>query len=114
MTFKRWDVISVPFPFVEGYESKRRPALVISTDDFHKAHDACFSAMITTARNMRDMRDGDVKVIDLAKAGLPAPCVVRLSRLATFEASNQIRRIGSLGTGERRAVSGRLKRWLGV
>ena len=34
MTFRRWDVVSVPFPFVEGHASKRRPALVVSTDLF--------------------------------------------------------------------------------
>lgn len=109
--FNRWDVVSVPFPFVEGYETKRRPILVVSTDDFHRAYRACFGAMITTARAMRDVRPDDIVIADLAKTGLPQPCVVRLARLATFEWTNQVRRIGTVAARERHAVGGLLKRW---
>lgn len=112
MTFKRWDVVAVPFPFIEGYEAKRRPALVVSTDDFHRSHDACFAAMITTARNMQDVRADDIEIRDLSKTGLRQACVIRLARLTSLDESPQIRRIGTLGTQERRAVSGLLKRWL--
>lgn len=112
MTFKRWDVVAVPFPYVEGYETKRRPALVVSTDQFHRDQDACYGAMITTARNMTDTRDGDIEIQDLARAGLSTPCVIRLARLSTFEMANGIRRVGSLSRAERRAVTALLKRWL--
>lgn len=114
MTFSRWDVISVPFPFVEGHATKRRPALVVSTDAFHQAHDACFGAMITTARNLRDVRPDDIEIADLASAALPRPCVIRLARLATFEWSDSIWRVGTLNPRERPAVAALLKRWLGV
>ena len=112
MTFKRWDIVSVPFPFIEGYEAKRRPALVVSTDEFHRVYDACFAAMVTTARNMQDVRAGDVEIVDLPKAGLRQRCVVRLARLTTFDANAQVRRIGTLGAQERRAIGALLKRWL--
>jgi mRNA interferase MazF len=114
VTFRRWDVVSVPFPFVEGHASKRRPALVVSTDAFHRAHRACFGAMITTARHMRDLRQDDIAIEDLARAGLPRPCVIRLARLATFEWSDQIRRAGKLHTRERGAVEALLRRWFGT
>ena len=114
MTFRRWDVVSVPFPFVEGHASKRRPALVVSTDAFHRAHRACFGAMITTARHMRDLRQDDIAIEDLARAGLPRPCVIRLARLATFEWSDQIRRAGKLHARERGAVEALLRRWFGT
>ena len=113
MTFKRWDVIAVPFPYVEGYETKRRPALVVSTEAFHQQQRACYGAMITTARNMSEVQDGDIEIRDLDRAGLSSPCVVRPARLTTFEVDIGIRRVGSLGSGERRAVSALLKRWLG-
>ena len=114
MTFRRWDVLSVPFPFVEGHASKRRPALVVSTDAFHRAHRACFAAMITTARHMQDLRPDDIEIADLVGAGLPRPCVIRLARLATLEWGDQIRRIGALHRRERPAVATLLQRWLGV
>jgi mRNA interferase MazF len=114
VTFKRWDVISVPFPFIEGYEAKRRPVLVVSTEDYHGIYQACFGAMITTARNMQDLWQDDIEIKDLPKAGLRQPCVIRLARLTTFEASGQVRKIGAIGAQERRTVSGLLKRWFGV
>jgi mRNA interferase MazF len=114
VTFRRWDVLSVPFPFVERHASKRRPALVVSTDTFHRAHRACFGAMITTARHMQDLRPDDIEIGDLAKAGLPRPCVIRLARVATFEWGDQIRRVGTLHRPERHAIETLLQRWLGV
>lgn len=114
MTFRRWDIVSVPFPFVEVHATKRRPALVVSSDAFHRAHHACFGAMITTARQMRDVRPNDIAIRDLAKAGLPQPCVIRLARLATLEWGDHVRRVGSLDRRERAAVETLLEQWLSV
>lgn len=114
MIFRRWDILSAPFPFVEGYEVKRRPVLVVSTDDLHARHKSAFAAMITTARGMTDVRPDDVEVRGLASAGLPQACVVRLASLITLKPSADMRRLGTLGSQERRAVTGLLKRWLGA
>jgi mRNA interferase MazF len=114
VTFRRWDVISVPFPFVEGHATKRRPALVVSTDALHHAHRACFGAMITTARHMQDVRPDDIEIADLPSAGLRQACVIRLARLATFESGDHIRRIGTLHRRERPTVAALLQRWLGL
>lgn len=114
MTFERWDIVSVPFPFVEAHATKRRPALVVSTAAFHRAHRAFFGAMITTARHMRDLRPDDIEIEDLARAGLPRPCVIRLARLATFEWSDRIRRAGTLHGRERSAIEALLQRCFGT
>jgi mRNA interferase MazF len=114
VTFRRWDVISVPFPFVEGHAVKRRPALVVSTDAFPRTHRACFGAMVTTARHMRNLRPDDIAIEDLGAAGLARPCVIRVARLATFEFGDQIRRVGALHRRERQAVATLLQRWFGV
>ena len=73
VTFRRWDIVSVPFPFIEGHATKRRPALVVSTGAFHRAHRTCFGAMITTARHMQDVRRDDIEIADLDAAGLHSP-----------------------------------------
>ena len=114
MTFRRWDVISAPFPFIEGYEAKRRPVLVVSTDDLHARHDCCFAAMVTTARSMVDIRPDDIEIQDLAAAGLPERCVVRLTSVMTIRSRPDIRRHGTLAARDRRAVGGLVKRWFGV
>ncbi len=114
MTFRRWDIISVPFPFIEGHATKRRPALVVSTDAFHRAHRTCFGAMITTARHMQDLRPDDIEIADLGAAGLRQPCVIRVARIATFEWGDQIRRVGKLHLRERQGVQTLLQRWFGI
>jgi mRNA interferase MazF len=114
VTFRRWDVVSVPFPFIEGHATKRRPALVVSTDAFHRAHRACFGAMITTARHMQDVRPDDIPIVNVADAGLPQPSVIRLARLTTFEWGDQIRRVGTLHRRDRQAVETLLQRWFGI
>jgi mRNA-degrading endonuclease toxin of MazEF toxin-antitoxin module len=50
VTYKKWDVIAVPFPFVEGTEAKRRPALIVSSDALHAPHRVYWAMMITTAK----------------------------------------------------------------
>ena len=48
MTFKPWDVVVVPFPFVDKKVSKPRPALVLSDIDFN-IKGLVILSMITTA-----------------------------------------------------------------
>jgi hypothetical protein len=70
--------------------------------------------MITTARHMQDLRPDDIEIGDLGGAGLSRPCVIRLARLATFEWSDQVRRVGTLHRRERPAIARLLRRWLGI
>lgn len=109
MTFDRWDVVAVEYPFVESYETKRRPALVVSTEALHSRHSVYWLIMITTAK--AGVRADDVRIGDPAAAGLPEDCVIRVPRIATLGAAQITRRLGSLGTKERRAVAGLLKRF---
>ena len=41
--YERFDVVVVPFPFVDSPTTKPRPALVLSTRAFNAAHDASVS-----------------------------------------------------------------------
>jgi mRNA-degrading endonuclease toxin of MazEF toxin-antitoxin module len=109
---ERWDILSLPFPFVEGYEAKRRPGLVISTDALHKKHSLSFIAMITTARNMQDVRPDDIQIKNMDSTGLSVACVIRIARTHTIELTPSLRKIGTLGPSDRRAVTALMKSWL--
>lgn len=111
MTYKRWDVVAVPFPFVEGTETKKRPALIVSTDALHHNHRLYWAVMITTAK--AGLRADDIRIANPGGTGLPADCVVRPSRLATLGDGQIDRRIGTLAAKERNAVAATLKRYLG-
>ena len=110
-TYRRWDVVAVPYPFVEGTEAKRRPALIVSTDTLHERHGVYWAAMITTAS--AGTRIDDIPIMDLQVAGLPAECVIRLSRLATLGDAQISRRLGTLTARDRRSVLGLLKLFAG-
>lgn len=97
MTFERFDIVIVPFPFTDLPVTRRRPALVVSAATWNAATGHIVCAMITSAR--QSSWPLDVSVTDLAAAGLTAPCVVRM-KLFTIEASLVVRRAGALGKGD--------------
>jgi len=95
------DVVKVPFPYTDRATRQRRPALVVSGADLHRKHGLCWVLMITSAENRS--WEGDVKIKDLAHAGLPAPSVVRSAKIATIDARDG-ERLGRLSPGTFRAV----------
>tara|TARA_R110002094_G_scaffold51068_1_gene62665 strand:- start:15 stop:353 length:339 start_codon:yes stop_codon:yes gene_type:complete len=110
-TFEPGDLVVVPFPFTDSAASKRRPALVISTADFQQANAAVVLAMVTTAKHSR--WDGDVKLREWKSAGLPQVSVVRL-KLFTLDARFVLRKLGTLASKDRLAVSTNLKQFVGI
>lgn len=101
MGFEANDVIVVPFPFTDRNTSKRRPAVVISSAAFNAATEHVVAVMVTTAR--ASSWPSDIPISDLAAAGLPTPCVIRL-KLFTLDASLIIRTAGRLGADDSEAL----------
>lgn len=84
VTFERWQVVRVPFPFTDRVATKNRPALVLSdAAAFNMPAGHAVLAMITSARHAPWPLDCEIK--DLAAAGLPAPSVMRC-KLFTLDA----------------------------
>jgi mRNA interferase MazF len=96
-----WDVVIVPFPYSERLAEKRRPALVVSSDAL-ASEGFLWVAMITGAG--KQMRAGDIGVVDLDSTSLPGPSMVRTSKIATIEPGRVLRIVGRLAEGERRGV----------
>jgi len=101
VTCEPWDVVVVPFPFVERRGSKRRPAVVLSKRVFNR-HGHSLLAMVTTRAH--DPWPGDVVVGDPGAAGLRQDCIVRL-KLFTLDNRLILQRIGSLNPSDRAAVA---------
>ena len=110
MTYERWDVVAVDFPFIEGMEAKRRPALIVSSDKLRQEHGLYWTLMVTTAKG--GQRAEDIPVSNLDRAGLSVPCVIRASRIAAIAERGIARRIGDIAPRDRSAVSALLKRYL--
>ena len=106
MTFdslEQFDVVVVPFPFVDSPDSKRRPALVLSSGPAlgdRIGHSAM--AMITSARH--SPWPLDVPINDLDSAGLSAPSVVRM-KVFTLGHRLVLRKAGRLTGADREEVA---------
>ena len=110
MTYKRWDVVAVNYPFIEGDTAKRRPAVIVSTDSLYAAHRVYWTVMVTTAK--AGVRRGDIAVTDHEKAGLPEDCVIRVPRLTTLSDLQVSHRRGSITVKDRKAVMALLKEYM--
>ncbi|MGH7653681.1 MAG: type II toxin-antitoxin system PemK/MazF family toxin [Gemmatimonadaceae bacterium] len=107
--YAAYDVVVVPFPYVDRLAEKRRPALVVSTAEL-AAYGVIWVAMITSAAN--EAWTCDVPITDLERAGLPAPSVVRPAKIAAIDPSRIVRRAGVLGPGAERKVAAQLRRFI--
>ena len=101
--FRRGDVVLVPFPFTEQRASKRRPALVVSGDEYLSACPDVIVAQITGRLNPPP-RPGDHRVRDWKGAGLLSPSLVR-ARLTTLHRSVVLRRLGRMSSDDMFAVN---------
>jgi mRNA interferase MazF len=97
-----WDVVSVPFPFMERPAVKRRPALVVSTREFNAENDHSMLAMITAA--MLDRWPSDILLKQFLEAGLKHSCYVRW-KVFTLPNSMIVKRVGALADEDRAIVT---------
>jgi mRNA interferase MazF len=111
VTFERFAVVRVPFPFTDRNAVTNRPALVLSgAERFNIPAGHSVMAMITSAAN--PPWPLDCPIADLAEAGLPAPSKVRF-KLFTLDHRLVRGKLGRLSAPDRRLVAQALVRLLG-
>lgn len=91
-SFKKWDVVLVPFPFTDLSTSKKRPALIISPDGYNKFEDVV--VMFITSNVKASPKPGDYKLKEWKKSGLPKVSMTRM-RFSTIQKTIIIKKIGS-------------------
>ncbi|HEY2067977.1 MAG TPA: type II toxin-antitoxin system PemK/MazF family toxin [Rhizomicrobium sp.] len=110
MTYKRWDVVAINFPFIEGTDSKRRPGVIVSSDRLYADHGIYWIAMVTTAK--AGIRQSDIAISNLEKAGLRESCVIRVARITAVSDSLIDRRLGEITSKDRNAVIALLRQFV--
>lgn len=96
-TFKRGDVVFVPFPFTDLSNAKQRPALVVSADAFNVTRDDVLVAAITSQVPAQLAADEFmIPTGELAACGLPKPSIIRLSKLVALHRQLIVKRVGAL------------------
>jgi mRNA interferase MazF len=109
--YKAFDVVAVPFPFTDRDAAKRRPALVISNEQFNRQHQQLVLAMITTA--VENVWPSDVPIIDWQEAGLKVACLFRL-KLFTLDQKLVLKTIGHLSSRDTKSVRAVLTEYVDV
>jgi mRNA interferase MazF len=120
--YKPFDIVVVPFPFVDSSATKKRPALVLSSfDQFGRHIHHSVMAMITSSQH--NSWPLDVSIENLAVAGLKAPSIIRM-KLFTIDHRFILKKCGCLGTKDQDACAASLEklfkggegvlRWRGV
>ena len=91
--YKRGDIVLVDFGFSEGTGSKKRPALIISSDNYHKGRQEVIVVAITG--NVKRVLFGDTKIDKWKEAGLLYPSLVT-GIVRTVKGSIILRKLGIL------------------
>jgi len=91
--YKRGDIVLVDFGFSEGIGSKKRPTLIISSDDYHKSRQEVIIVAITG--NIRREYFGDTKIDKWKEAGLICPSMVT-GIIRTIKDNMIIHKLGTL------------------
>jgi mRNA interferase MazF len=94
MPFEFGDVVLVPFPFTSHAESKKRPAVIVSSRAYNRARQDVV-LMAITSQHQPSPQFGEAWVGQWQKAGLLRPSAIK-PVLATLEQALVIRRLGAL------------------
>jgi mRNA interferase MazF len=109
--YKRGDIIVVDFGFSEGTRSKKRPALIISSDNYHKGRQEVIVVAITG--NIERVLFGDTKIDKWKEAGLMYPSLVT-GIIRTIKDSMIIHKLGILSQQDFQKVQKNLGRAMGL
>lgn len=82
---RRGDIVLVPFPYSDPRGLKRRPACVVSADEYQRGPDIIVAMVTSQGASQHSPGLGDVVVADWQACGLRAPSTVRTGRLLVLE-----------------------------
>ena len=107
MICSQWDVVTVPFPFTDKPDAKRRPALVLSNTAFNRNGHTILT-MITTKAHLP--WPGDSEIEEYSVAGLNLRCQIRL-KIFTLDNRLLLKKIGRLSENDFKKVKKHLHRY---
>lgn len=110
-SFEFGDIVLVPFPFTDQRRTKKRPAVVVSSERYHtKRPDLIILAVTSQVRPAPAV--GEAEIVKWKKAGLLKPSVLK-PLLATIEKGLVLRKLGQLEDEDRRTLRAVLDEILG-
>ena len=109
MKYEQGDVVLVKVVFSERTGSKKRPALVISTENYHNSRQEVIIAAITS--NIKRILKGDTSIENWQEAGLKFPSIVT-GFIQTIKQNMIINKLGTLSDKDLQKVKKNIKDFL--
>jgi len=110
INYKQGNIVLVDFGFSEETGSKKRPALIISSDNYHKGRQEVIIAAITS--NIKRVLFSDTRIDKWKEAGLLYPSLAA-GIIRTLKASAIIRKLGILPKQDFQKVQQNLRKAIG-
>ena len=105
------DVVLVPFPFTDQTGTKKRPAVIVSSAEYHARRQDLVIMAITSQLRPR-LAFGEFAVAQWAKAGLIAPSAVK-PVLTSIEKRLVLKKLGQFQQVDIKALRASLDQILG-
>ena len=96
------DIVLVPFPFTNHAATKRRPAVVVSSQAYNRARPDLVMMAVTSQLHPAD-GVGETWIRNWSEAGLLKPSAVK-PVIATLEQGLVIRMLGALSAGDQASL----------
>lgn len=108
--FEFGDIVLVPFPFTDQSTTKKRPAIIIGSQDYNAQRPDLIIMAVTS--QLRPQNRFDIPLQDWRQAGLLKPSVMK-PVIATIEKTLVIRSLGRLSDKDRAILTEQLRTFLG-
>lgn len=108
MMYKQREIVLVPFPYSDLSNTKRRPVLIISNDDYNKRfHDVI--VCVITSNQFKDAYSLPLENDDLEIGVLPESSIVKIHKLFTIHQSKIIKKFSVVKTEYFEQVADKIK-----
>ncbi|PIU64271.1 MAG: type II toxin-antitoxin system PemK/MazF family toxin [Armatimonadetes bacterium CG07_land_8_20_14_0_80_40_9] len=109
--YKQQDIVLVNFGFSEETGTKKRPALIISSDNYHQSRQEIIIMAITS--NIKRVLFGDTKIEQWEEAGLLYPSLVT-GIIRTIKDNMIVRKLGTLLPQDFQKVQKNIRKLMGL
>ena len=93
-TYNKGDIVLVPFPFSDQTATKKRPAVIISSDRYNNTS-SDIVIMAITSKTGKNLTTGECLINNWQDAGLLKPSVIK-SAISTIEQTLVLKKLGRL------------------
>lgn len=101
-TYSFGDIVLVPFPFTDQSPTKKRPAVIVSSDPYNRQRPDIIIVAVTSQMQSADYF-GDMTISQWQQAGLLKPSVIK-PIFTTVEKGLVLKKLGSMSDNDRKEL----------